>query len=79
MKRIVAVVSGVLVFVPMFSLATETHMQVQAALDWQLPVNECNKPKIAAAEHDVFDPLQDTKIRFDPTLFEVLIVRQTQR
>jgi hypothetical protein len=38
---------SLLLVLPFYSEA-ETHAEVQAALDWELPVNKCDKPNIIA-------------------------------
>jgi hypothetical protein len=36
-----------------FNSGAETHAEVQEALDWELPVNTCKKPKIIAQSSNV--------------------------
>jgi hypothetical protein len=43
---------SLLLVLPFYSEA-ETHAEVQAALDWELPVNTCKKPKIIAQSSNV--------------------------
>jgi hypothetical protein len=43
---------SLLLVLPFYSEA-ETHAEVQEALDWELPVNTCKKPKIIAQSSNV--------------------------
>ena len=45
---------SLLLVLPFYSEA-ETHASVQEALDWELPVNTCKKPKMVARSSTVTD------------------------
>ena len=46
---------------PVFAQA-ETHAKVQEALDWELPVNKCNRPAIIARSSNVVDGQGDREV-----------------
>ncbi|XOV88177.1 MAG: hypothetical protein ACFHX7_25000 [Pseudomonadota bacterium] len=44
----------------------EPHREVSAALNWQLPANHCEAPKLSGAERDVEDPTgSGARYRYD--------------
>ena len=56
MKLKVLSLSAVMLFAPAItSGATDLHPKVQAALDWTLPDNRCEQPKLPGAGKDVVD------------------------
>ena len=50
-----------LLVLPFYSEA-ETHARVQEALDWELPVNNCKKPKMVARSSNVNDGQGDREV-----------------
>jgi hypothetical protein len=57
---------------PTLAIAAESHPQVQAALDWQLPDNICgDEPVLIGAELDVVDPSQDITYRYDVDYYKL--------
>ena len=53
--------SLLLVLFPFYSQA-ETHAEVQEALDWELPVNTCKKPRLLARSSNVNDGEGDREV-----------------
>lgn len=53
--------SLLLLLLPFFAQA-ETHARVQEALDWELPVNTCKKPKMIARSSKVIDGEGDREV-----------------
>lgn len=45
-----------LVILPTFCLAADIHPEVQSALDYTLPENTCEQPKLPGASKDYVDP-----------------------
>ena len=45
-----------------FLAEAETHARVQEALDWELPVNECERPNMVARSSNVVDGSGDREV-----------------
>ena len=52
---------SLLLVLPFYSEA-DTHTRVQEALDWELPVNTCKKPKMVASSSNVVDSEGDREV-----------------
>ena len=71
-KLIRMVITALCVLAPTLAIAAEIHPEVQSALDWQLPENSCgDRPQIIGAEPDVYDPAQDTTVRYDVDYYKL--------
>ncbi len=50
--------------------ASEVHGKVQAALDWQLPHNACEKPQLRGATADIVDT-DGVRVRWDVDSYQL--------
>ena len=53
--RKVGLLCTALLAAPVTLISAETHEKVQEALNWELPVNECKKPRLVGAGLDIVD------------------------
>jgi hypothetical protein len=49
------VIFAFLLSIPINLVAAEVHKKVQAALSYNIPMNECKQPKLAGAQTDIVD------------------------
>ena len=58
--------------------ATKVHEKVQAALDWQLPINACKRPQLRGAGMDFVDG-EGVRRRFDVDSYKLDRFRRKEK